>query len=125
MTARSAAEAAVPMNRRIFTRSTGTPTLRAAIADPPEPKIQLPKLVRWRMKVATSARPSHQRIEMSNGPMSAVKIAASGSPSVAASRPPTCVRPVIVRVTPIVAPRRMNSVPSVTMNDGSRVRTTM
>ena len=85
----------------------------------------MPKLVRWRMNVATSARPSHQTMAMSNGPMSVVKIAASGSPSVAAPRPPTWVRPVIVRVMPIVAPRRMKSVPSVTMNDGSRVFTTM
>ena len=58
------------MKRRIFTRSTGTPTLRAAIAEPPEPKIQLPKLVRWRMNVATSARPSHQTMATLNGPMS-------------------------------------------------------
>ena len=109
------------MKRRIFTRSTGTPTLRAAIAEPPEPKIQLPKLVRWRMKVATNAKPSHQRMATLNGPMSVVKIADSGSPAVASPRPPTCVRPVIVRVMPIVTPRRMKSVPSVTMNDGSLV----
>ena len=32
----------VVMNRPIFTRATGTPTLRAALASPPTPKIQLP-----------------------------------------------------------------------------------
>jgi hypothetical protein len=47
--ASSAADAAVAMNRRTFTRATGTPTLRAATALPPEPKIQLPNGVRSRM----------------------------------------------------------------------------
>jgi len=33
------------MNRLIFTRPTGTPTLRATSASPPVAKIQLPYLV--------------------------------------------------------------------------------
>ena len=40
-------------------------------------------------------------------------------------RPETWVRPVIHRVKPMVMPRRMNRPPSVTMNDGRPVRTTI
>ncbi len=47
--ARMAAEKAVPANSVILTRSTGTPRLRAALAEPPTPVIQLPNLVRPRM----------------------------------------------------------------------------
>jgi hypothetical protein len=49
MTASRAADAAVAMTTMIYTLLTGTPTLRAAIADPPEPKIQLPDGVLTRM----------------------------------------------------------------------------
>ena len=42
----SAAQSAVVMNSAIFTRGTGTPTLRAATGSPPTPKIQLPTRVR-------------------------------------------------------------------------------
>ena len=47
--ARIAAEKAVPANSMILTRATGTPRLRAALAEPPTPVIQLPNLVRPRM----------------------------------------------------------------------------
>ena len=42
----------------------------------------------------------------------------------ASVRPLTSVLPVIIRVMPIVAPRRISSVASVTMNEGRRVFTT-
>ena len=43
--ASSAAAVAVPTKPRIFTRETGTPTLRAAVLSPPVQVIQLPKTV--------------------------------------------------------------------------------
>ena len=47
------------MNSPTFTRATGTPTLRAAFASPPTPKIQLPVRVRVRTQVATSVIAIH------------------------------------------------------------------
>ena len=41
----------VDMNRPTFTPATGTPTLRAALASPPTPKIQFPTRVRVRTQV--------------------------------------------------------------------------
>jgi hypothetical protein len=46
ITARSVAATAVAMKSTIFTRLTGTPTLRAATGSPPVPKIQFPNVVR-------------------------------------------------------------------------------
>ena len=46
--ARIDAEKAVSAKSRILTRATGTPRLRAAVADPPTPAIQLPNRVRPR-----------------------------------------------------------------------------
>ena len=57
------AENAVNANSEILTRATGTPRLRAAVADPPAPAIQLPKRVRPRMYVPMTAMSSHHRIE--------------------------------------------------------------
>ena len=51
---------AVVTNRPIFTLSTGTPTLRAALASPPDAKIQLPTRVRKRIQVATAVMATHQ-----------------------------------------------------------------
>ena len=48
------------MNSRIFTRWTGTPTLRAALASPPTAKIQLPKRVRASIQVASAVIAIHQ-----------------------------------------------------------------
>ena len=47
----------------IFTRPTGTPTLRAALGSPPTAKIQLPKRVLRRTQVASAVSPIHQRTE--------------------------------------------------------------
>ena len=57
------AAVAVVMNRAIFVRATGTPTLRAAGALPPTAKIQFPGRVRRRTQVATAVMPSHHRID--------------------------------------------------------------
>ncbi len=57
---------AVVMKRMIFTRVTGTPVLRAALASPPAPKIQLPNCVRSRTQVATTVSPIHHKMAMSN-----------------------------------------------------------
>ena len=46
--ARIEAENAVSAKSEILTRATGTPRLRAAVAEPPTPAIQLPKRVRPR-----------------------------------------------------------------------------
>jgi hypothetical protein len=51
------------MNRPIFTRPTGTPTLRAATGSPPTPKIQLPTRVRASTQVARIVMPTHQSTE--------------------------------------------------------------
>ena len=51
----------VAMNSPIFTRATGTPTLRAAFASPPTPKIQLPMRVRARTHVASAVIAIHHR----------------------------------------------------------------
>ena len=59
MHANSAADAAVAMNRRIFTRLTGTPMLRDASFDPPTAKIQFPNRVRSRTQVATATTTIH------------------------------------------------------------------
>ena len=56
----SAAAIAVVMNSAIFTRATGTPTLRAAFASPPTAKIQLPTRVRASTQVASAAIAIHQ-----------------------------------------------------------------
>src|ERR1700716_1999669 len=61
-----AAHIAVPMNSRIFVRLTGTPTLRAALASPPDAKIQFPNVVRVRTHVAMTVSPIHHRTEVSN-----------------------------------------------------------
>src|SRR3954463_15039906 len=54
-----AADAAVAMNSRILTRATGTPTYRAAWAEPPTAKIQLPNRVRSSTHEATATTRSH------------------------------------------------------------------
>ena len=56
------AQKAVNMKSTIFTGLTGTPTLRAALASPPEAKIQFPRRVRVRMTCAITARPRAQRM---------------------------------------------------------------
>ena len=56
----SAAAIEVIMNRPIFTRLTGTPTLRAATLSPPTPKIQLPTRVRISTQVASAVITIHQ-----------------------------------------------------------------
>jgi hypothetical protein len=103
---------------------TGTPTLRAATGLPPVPKIQFPKVVRIKIQVAKAASPIHQKMETGMSAISPAKIGTRKLPSVSPLRPETCVRPVIRRVNPMVAPRRMNSEARVTMNEGSPVRTT-
>ena len=57
------AATAVVIKSVIFTRATGTPTLREAFGSPPTPKIQLPNVVRKSTHVAKAANPSHQTIE--------------------------------------------------------------
>ena len=54
----------VVMNSPIFTRCTGTPTLRAALASPPTPKIQLPTRVRASIQVASAVTAIHHRTVM-------------------------------------------------------------
>ena len=56
----SAAASDVVMKRPILTRATGTPTLRAAVASPPTPKIQFPTRVRASTQVATIVMTIHQ-----------------------------------------------------------------
>ena len=51
------------MKSAVFTRSTGTPELRAALASPPAAKIQLPARVRRRSQVAASAKRTNQTME--------------------------------------------------------------
>ena len=53
------------MKRMILTRATGTPEARAAEAEPPTAKIQLPNLVLVRMTAQSATRPIHQRQPMS------------------------------------------------------------
>ena len=98
MQAKSAAEAAVAMNRRIFTRFTGTPTFREASVDPPTAKIQLPNLVRSRTQVATATTTSHQSSSTLNSAPPIVNRTAlnsfeSGSSAAAAPTPLTIVWP--------------------------------
>ncbi len=66
--ATSQAAEAVVMNRAIFTRVTGTPTLRAALASPPEPKIQFPAVVRSSTQVARIVSPTHHRMSTRRPP---------------------------------------------------------
>ena len=64
------------MNSAIFTRVTGTPTLRAALASPPTPKIQLPKRVRVSVHVASDGDhdpPQHRDPEVVRGPEAAAE----------------------------------------------------
>src|SRR5439155_5617604 len=125
MQANNAAEPAVVMNRITLTRLTGTPTYRAAWYEPPTAKIQLPNRVLVRTHVATAtARIHHSRTTLNSPPpivTEAVNSFATGSLAVYVARPLTIVLLVIVLVTPIPAPRRIRSMPSVTMNDGSPV----
>src|ERR671934_1722379 len=60
MIPRSDAIVEVVMKRATFVRSTGTPTLRAAVASPPTAKIQLPKRVRASTHAAISVIAIHQ-----------------------------------------------------------------
>src|SRR5918999_1038002 len=120
MVASSAAERAVHMNSVIFTRFTGTPTLRAAFASPPAPKIQFPNVVLCNTHVPSTASASHQMMVTEKGPIVPANSGVSGlfatpSPS------PICVRPVNRRAKPMVRPRSAKSIPKVTMNEGSPV----
>ena len=105
------------MKSVIFTRATGTPTLRAAAASPPQAKIQLPKRVRSSTQVKTAVSASHHRIDtgmpctigspsgrvamipcaaiqsISGRPNCPAKNCASQSPAVASWMPETWVRP--------------------------------
>ena len=58
----SAAASAVLRNSRILVRLTGTPTLRAALASPPEAKIQLPNEVRLSTQLPTIVTTMNQMI---------------------------------------------------------------
>ena len=60
------AASAVTMKSAIFSFATGTPTLRAALASPPVPNIQLPMWVFNRTTVAMAAITIHQMMAMSN-----------------------------------------------------------
>ncbi len=127
MATKNAANAVVRKSA-IFTRRTGTPTARAASGAPPVPKIQLPDRVRTRIHVAIAVRRIHHRIEMlKRAPMISNSLpnhfSNRANPGTS-SRLPSCVRFVRARVIAVVRPRKMNSVPSVMMNDGSFVRTT-
>src|SRR6266511_1934626 len=122
MATRQAANAVV-MNSPILSRLTGTPRLREASGTPPAPKIQLPTLVRSSTQVARAAIASHQMIETENEPMWPEK-SGSTKPILLVSSPPSWVRPVSCRVTPMVTPRKMKRLARVTMNDGNLVRVT-
>ena len=143
--ANSVAARAVKMNSVILVRATGTPILRAALASPPEAKIQLPKRVRVRSQVqeqreADPPDDRHRNAVMAGRPSARLPINAevgepanrrlenlareqgvSQSPCGISCMPETWVRPVMPRVTPSVRPRSMNRLPSVTMKDGSPV----
>jgi hypothetical protein len=131
MHAKSAADAAVAMNRRIFTRFTGTPMLRDASFDPPTAKIQFPNLVRSRTHVATATTRIHQSSStLKSAPpivnRTELNSFESGSSAAAAPTPLTIVWPfetTLVNARP--APRSMYREPRVTMNDGRPVLTTM
>ncbi len=62
------AQKAVTMNSEILTALTGTPTLRAALASPPEAKIQLPIRVLVSTTWAITAMTSAQTISMGMPP---------------------------------------------------------
>ena len=102
--------------------------MRAATGLPPTAKIQFPNCVRSSTQVEMAATTIHQTIETGNAApksgMSEAKIRAALSNPGTFCKPPTCVRPVTRRVMPMVTPRMMNRLASVTMNDGSAVRTT-
>src|ERR1700710_381202 len=83
ITANRVAAQAVPTNRRILTRATGTPTLRAACASPPTAKIQLPNSVFTRIHVAAAVNPIHQTTDMGIP-------ATSGDPSALLPIQPIC-----------------------------------
>ena len=70
----SHAPSAVPMNSRIFVRTTGTPTERADTCDPPTAKIQLPNRVRTSSHAAIAVTTIHHTIDDWNSvpPMSNV-----------------------------------------------------
>ena len=115
------------MNRRIFVRATGTPTLRAATASPPEPKVQLPKRVRDSSQAPTTVRPSHQRTDTlrpyAGHTIEANSVCAKSNPG-AASMLLMETPPVSLIVRPAFSPRSMKKVPSVMMKLGSFVLTT-
>src|SRR6266508_2152420 len=119
---------AVVTNRAIFTRRTGTPTLRAASTAPPVPKIQFPWRVRISTQVASTVRATHHRIEtlkvLPKTANFAPKMWRKRSNPGTSSRLPSCVRFVRTRETATVSPRMISSVPSVMMNEGSLVVTT-
>src|SRR5215469_4852558 len=125
ITATSQPPSAVHMKRPIFTDETGTPRFRAASALPPEPKIQLPNLVRSSTQVARAVISSHQTTDTEyTPPILLPKMTLADAKSLALFRLPIVVSPVSARVTPMVTPCRMKKVPSVTMKDGSLVQTT-
>ena len=140
------------MNSAIFTRSTGTPTLRAAFGvaaggeDPvAEARAQQhpggdggedqPPDDRHRQPVDRAAAPSGQRSIRPCSASHAEQRRCSdlageepGQPVVARParlRPEIWVRPVMARVRPMVRPRRTKRPASVTMKEGRPVRTTM
>src|SRR5262245_46550961 len=116
------------MNSRILTRLTGTPTYRAAWAEPPTAKLQLPNRARIRTHVAIAATTIHHTSSTLHEPVSILNsVVANGAKAgsvLAASGRLTIVRLVIWRVRAIVAPRRISCVARVTMKDGRPVRIT-
>ncbi len=117
------------MNSRIFTRCTGTPTLRAALASPPTAKIQFPKRVRARTQVASSVMrdpPDHADAEVVRRPEGAgEQVSPRCRRPATAFRPATRTVPVIAFVKPRLTPWRMKKVASVTMKLGNFVFMTM
>ena len=145
----TAVATAVPINKLIFTLPTGTPTLVAPTLSPPDANIQLPYLVFINIHVANSVRAINHITEggipVASGVPSVlnainfilpnqvnnhwnVSVAnnqAIGSSSISTLNPGTCVLPVINRVIAKVAPLKINSIASVTINEGRPVLTTI
>src|SRR6476620_11258171 len=115
------------MNSPILVLVTGTPTARAALASPPEAKIQLPTLVRSSTQDATATRAIQMNTVIVTSTPAIFTVEAKSTR--AASKPSrsetegVATAPPIMRVRPRLSPASMRNEARVTIKLGSFVLT--